>query len=101
MIIRFPRKVRIELWVIFVIGLTVLAMGCTTTHVLHQNKQAAYRLGLLFRANENNDAGWYYPPTLQDLTKELKAAGIEAALPQCKCADGTLRDLDYISGFTS
>src|SRR5437773_2045839 len=39
MIIRFPRKVRIDLWVIFVIGLTVLAMGCTTTHVLHQNKQ--------------------------------------------------------------
>ena len=75
--------------------------GCATSRVQTQNIESAHRLALLFKICDNSDSWEYYPTTLQDLSKALRALHIEDAIPQCRCADGRLRDFIYVPRFSS
>jgi hypothetical protein len=75
--------------------------GCATSRVQRQNTEAAHRLALLFKVCDNSDSWDRYPATLKDLSKALSALHIEDTIPQCRCADGSLRDFIYVPRFDS
>lgn len=86
--------------ILLVAGALVFS-GCATSRICTRNEKAAQRLSFLFIVWDNFvDSGWYYPTTLEDLSKELHAFGVQERLPQCECADGQFRDFVYVPGFT-
>src|SRR5689334_13604149 len=76
----------------------LLVTGCATSRVQTQNVEAARSLALLFKICDNSDAWESYPATLQDLSKVLRTLHFEDTIPQCRCADGAMRDFIYIAG---
>lgn len=74
--------------------------GCATSRVQTRNTEAAHRLALLFKVCDSSDSWDRYPATLKDLSKALSALHIEDAIPQCRCADGVMRDFIYIAGLS-
>jgi hypothetical protein len=80
--------------------LTLIA-GCATKPILERNMASGHKLGMLFRVNDEMNSDSIYPTTLETLRSQLRAKGIEDAIPKCECKDGQLLDFIYVAGFDS
>jgi uncharacterized protein YceK len=89
-----------RLHVILFFAIALFFSGCATTRIQTQNMEAARSLALLFKICDTSDSWDSYPATLQDLSKALRTLHIEDTIPQCRCADGVMRDFIYIAGLS-
>lgn len=82
-------------------------MGCVSQksrqraesdQMLEHNLKAAHDLALLFKLNSELRQVTMYADSLNTLSNELFAAGIQPQIPQCQCEDGKMRPFEYITG---
>jgi hypothetical protein len=79
---------------------TLLTPGCASRGLIAQNEATGRQLAVLFKTIENTSSEPDFPRNLSELSEELRALGSSQSIPQCKCADGALRDFVYIAGYT-
>jgi hypothetical protein len=73
----------------------VLLIGCARQNLIKQNAATARELVGVIRVYDSMDITGKLPKTLNGLV----SAHLIKEVPQCKCADGKLRDFIYISGY--